>query len=130
MLEKVCIEKIIEKACLKRFVFKKRVLTDRFPTVSYALVPACVKLAHFSLRENNTRLRHRRRSWIESKGQASVFYDKLKLEDLSNHKYSHNSKKLQARISRISVFESGLRENASNANNIIQASMYDRKIMA
>ena len=28
-----------------------RILTRRFPTVSYALVPACTKLAHFGLRE-------------------------------------------------------------------------------
>ena len=29
-------------------------LTGQFPTVSYALVPACVKLAHFGLLEEIT----------------------------------------------------------------------------
>ena len=33
-----------------------RGLTRRFPTVSYALVPACAKLAHFSLKEEIARL--------------------------------------------------------------------------
>ena len=34
--------------CLK--IFRARRLT-RLPTVAYALVPACAKLAHFGLRE-------------------------------------------------------------------------------
>ena len=65
------------------------------------------------LRRDCTSLRDRRMSWIVSIGRIAVFYYKLKLEHLSNHTYSHYSKKFEPwffQISRFSDFDSGLRE--------------------
>ena len=53
------------------------------------------------LRRHCARLRHRRMLWLVSKGRARFFYHKLKLEHLSNHTFSHKSKKKNTKISQI-----------------------------
>ena len=42
------------------------------------------------LRRYCARLRHRGMLWLVSKDRGAVFYHKLKLKHLSNHKFSHN----------------------------------------
>ena len=52
---------------------KKREFNPSFPTVSYALEPACTKLARFwQSRRDCARLRARLMSWIISKRRAAV----------------------------------------------------------
>ena len=76
-------------------------------------VPVGAKSAYFCIWADCARLSDHRMLRIVSKRRTAVFYHKLKLENLSNHTYSHNWMKPKIRISQISRFfdfEHGLRE--------------------
>ena len=81
--------------------------------ISWAKSVPGIEIGAFrSLKSDCTKRRHgRRRGWCQNVGR-SFFYHKLRLEHLSNHTYSLNSKKSKARISKTSffAFKSELRE--------------------
>ena len=77
-----------------------------------ASVPLCQIGAFQPLKRDCARQRDCCVSWIVSKCRTAFLHHKLKLRHLSNHTYSHNSKKLVpwfSQILRFLYFESGSR---------------------
>ena len=72
----------------------KSLLTPRLPTVPYALVPICAKLAHFGLWEDIAGDWDivECREWCQKVGCPFFYHIYFKLEHPSNNTFSHNSK--------------------------------------